>query len=114
MGNQMKIMRVSDLMTSEELNKFIKIRLAENIIFLKKVDKIFKLGVCKLKTKQTRAEKIIKFIETDKENEFLFKFCLYSYLTEHLYAERTIFDDDKFFMKLKQIAIEFNIFLEEE
>ena len=113
MGNQMKIMRVSDLITSEEIKEFVKTRLAENIIFLKKVDKLFKLGVCKLKTKQARAEKIIKFIETGRKNEFLFRFCLFSYLTEHFYAERTIFDDDKFLGKLKQIAYEFQIILEE-
>lgn len=114
MGNQMKIMRVSDLITAEELFEFVETRLAQNIIFLKKVDKLFELGVCKLKTKQARAEKIIKFIETDRENEFLFKFCLYSYLTEHLYAERTGFEGDKFYKKLQEISIEFDILWEEE
>lgn len=114
--NQMKIINVSNLISGEEIKDFIKDRLSGNLIFLKKVDKVFKLGVCKKSIKQERANLLIQFFESNEHNEFLFKFFVFSYLTEHFFAERTKFDDKNidFFNKLNEVVKEFKIEKEEK
>ena len=107
MTREINITPISKLLECLEIIKFIHKKLASDLIFLKKFDKVFKQNVCSLPSKKERADKLLNFYNYDDKNKFVFEYFALSYIKKHLYHERTRFQQEEF-DKLEKILNNIN------